>query len=102
MAKEDLNLTLLVLAVPCRIKLFSFTQKEVLGTAQAIKMFAEWAPKTELFRRSKRMRDGEEAKGIHHRPTCTYICSRQSDMLAADYSAVSAALCPHPGSSGVK
>ena len=37
------------------------TQKEVLGTAQGIKMFAEWAPKTELFIRSKKMRDGEEA-----------------------------------------
>ena len=49
-----------------RVKLFSvidgrpLTQKEVLGTAQGIKMFAEWAPKTELFTRSKRMRDGEE------------------------------------------
>ena len=50
-----------------RVKLFSvidgrpLTQKEVLGTAQGIKMFAEWAPKTELFTRGKRMRDGEEA-----------------------------------------
>ena len=38
-----------------RVKLFSvtdrrlLTQKEVVGTAQGIKMFAEWAPKTELF-----------------------------------------------------
>ena len=45
-----------------RVKLFSvidrrlLTQKEVLDTAQGIKMFAEWAPKTELFTRSKRMR----------------------------------------------
>lgn len=50
-----------------RFKLFSLTdrrpltQKEVLGTAQGIKLIAEWAPKTELFTRSKRMRDGEEA-----------------------------------------
>ncbi len=50
-----------------RVKLFSITDrrpltpKEVLGTAQGIKMFAEWAPKTELFTRSKRMREGEEA-----------------------------------------
>ena len=50
-----------------RVKLFSIkyrrplTPKEVLGTAQGIKMFAEWAPKTELFTRSKRMREGEEA-----------------------------------------
>ncbi len=50
-----------------RIKLFSITDrrtltpKEVLGTAQGIKMFAEWAPKTDLFARSKKMREGEEA-----------------------------------------
>ena len=49
-----------------RFKLFSITdrrlltQKEVMGTSQGIKMFAEWAPRTELFRRSKRMRDVEE------------------------------------------
>ena len=49
-----------------RFKLFSITdrrlltQKEVMGTAQGIKMFAEWAPWTELFGRSKRMRDVEE------------------------------------------
>lgn len=36
-------------------------QKEILGTAQGIKKFAEWAPRTELFRRSKRMKDREEA-----------------------------------------
>ncbi len=39
------------------------SQKEVLNTAQMINMFADWAPKRkrELFRWSKRMRDGEEA-----------------------------------------
>ena len=47
-----------------RVNLFSvidrrlLTQKEVSGKAQGI---AEWAPKTELFTRSKRMRNGEEA-----------------------------------------
>ena len=50
-----------------KVKLFSVTDKrlvtpkEVLGTTQGIKMFAEWAPKTELFTRSKRMGEGEEA-----------------------------------------
>ena len=33
-------------------------KKEVLSKAQGIRMFAEWAPKTELFRRSQKMRDG--------------------------------------------
>lgn len=46
-----------------RVKLFSvidrifLTQKEVLGKVQGIKMLTEWAPKTELLRRSKKMRD---------------------------------------------
>ena len=44
-----------------RAKLFSlvdkrpFTPKEILGTAQGVKVFAEWAPKKELFRRNKRL-----------------------------------------------
>lgn len=29
------------------------TPNEILGTAQGVKMFAEWAPKTELFRRNR-------------------------------------------------
>ena len=42
-----------------RAKLFSladrrpFTPNEILGTAQGVKIFAEWAPKTELFRRNR-------------------------------------------------
>ncbi len=50
-----------------RVKLFRvidrrlLTQKEVLGTAQGIKVFAEWAPRTELFTRSKKTGDGEKA-----------------------------------------
>ena len=31
----------------------SLTANEVLGTTQGVKMFAEWAPKTELFQRRK-------------------------------------------------
>lgn len=48
-----------------RAKLFSLTEKrpltpnEILGTAEGIKLFAEWAPKTELFRRN---RHGESAE----------------------------------------
>ena len=48
------SLLLLTLA-----KLFSvadrrpFTPNEILGTAQGVKIFAEWAPKTELFRRNR-------------------------------------------------
>ena len=42
-----------------RAKLFSLTEKrpftsnEILGTAEGVKIFAEWAPKTELFRRNR-------------------------------------------------
>lgn len=42
-----------------RDKLFSltdnrpFTPNEILGTAQGVKIFAEWAPKTELFWRNR-------------------------------------------------
>ena len=41
-----------------RAKLFSLTDKrlftlnEILGTVQEVKIFVEWAPKTELFRRN--------------------------------------------------
>lgn len=49
-----------------RVKLFNvmdrrlLTQKEVLGTAHGIKMFAKWIPKTELFLRRTRTRKREE------------------------------------------
>lgn len=36
------------------------TLKEVLGTAKGIKIFAEWALKSELFKRSKRLEDRKE------------------------------------------
>ncbi len=42
-----------------RAKLFSliekrpFTPNKILGTVQGIKVFAEWAPRTELFRRNR-------------------------------------------------
>ena len=42
-----------------RAKLFSLTDKrpftpnEILGTAEGVKLFAEWAPKTELFRKNR-------------------------------------------------
>lgn len=42
-----------------RAKLFSLTDKrlftpnEILGTAKGVKIFAEWAPKTEPFRRNR-------------------------------------------------
>ena len=46
-------------ARPYRAKLFSITEKrplttkEVLGTTQGVKSFAEWAPRTDLFQRKK-------------------------------------------------
>ena len=42
-----------------RAKLFSLTDKrlfttnEILGTAEGVKLFAEWASKTDLFRRNR-------------------------------------------------
>ena len=42
-----------------RAKLFSLTDKrpftpsEILGTAKGVELFAEWAPKKELFRRNR-------------------------------------------------
>ena len=46
-------------ARPNRARLFSMadrrllTTRKVLGTTQGVEMFAEWAPRTELFQRKK-------------------------------------------------